>query len=80
MKAANYKKSPRLQKLLQVMRDGEERSTYQLMMATGSVAVSTNISELRAQGAQIACRVERRNGKRVWLYTLQREPSADVAS
>jgi len=65
--AAKIRKSARLNRVLNVLRDGREHTSWELQMEARTVAVHTCISELRANGYAITCR---RNGY-VWSYRLE---------
>ncbi|MGR3468995.1 MAG: hypothetical protein ACU0CI_14075 [Shimia sp.] len=83
MKHARLATSPRLQKVLDVLRAAQgELSTEDIIQRAGVCAVSTAISELRHNGAEISCRqsTDPKHGARVWFYTLRKEPPNDVAS
>lgn len=47
--------SPRLQRVLALMRDGKPHTTRAIFRKANVVAVNTAISELRFHGAEIAC-------------------------
>lgn len=70
--AADPQKSPRLKRVLAVLRDGEEHTTRDLIVAAEVCAVNSIIAELRANGFEIDCQ---RDGD-VWLYRLVKEPVA----
>ena len=75
MHAARLSASPRLQRVLRVLRDGRAHSTLELVMGAQVMAVSACIAELRAHGAVIHCeqRASER-GERRWFYTMTKEP------
>lgn len=62
--AARISHSSRLQRVDQLLADGREYSTLEIMALCQVCAVNSVISELRANGRQIACRRER--GR--WYY------------
>lgn len=64
MKAANLTTSLRLQAVAAFLDDGMERSTLDIIQATGYVAVNSIVAELRQNGLVIDCR---RIGK-AWVY------------
>jgi len=66
--AANPDKSEQLSAIIWALGRGT-RSTAQLHEASGSHAISTRISELRANGYDIRCK--RKGG--VYFYTLMKE-------
>lgn len=73
MHAARLDRSPRLQRVLDVLRDGREHSTLDLVRSAGVCAVNSCVAELRAQGHRIDCRVEVADGERRWYYRWQRD-------
>ena len=81
MHAAKLSRSPRLTRVYRLLSDGREHSTLDIMRGADVCAVSACISELRANGAVIACRqaVRRSTGERFYLYRLAR-PVPDAAS
>lgn len=64
MHAADLTKSPRLQRVAELLADGLEHSTMEIVLAAKVMAVSAVISELRTNGFEIVCR---RSGD-VWYY------------
>ncbi|OBS10809.1 hypothetical protein [Acidihalobacter prosperus] len=64
MHAARIENSPRLQRVAQVLADGQEHSTLEIVARAQVMAVSATIAELRANGRNIVCRQD----KRVWYY------------
>ena len=56
MHYADLNTSARLQKLYKLLRQGIELTTAQIQRVTGSMAVGTDISELRKNGFDITCR------------------------
>ncbi len=67
--AAKIDRSPRLNRVLRVLRDGREHTSWELQMEARTVAVHTCISELRANGYAIS----RRQSGRVHYYRLEGE-------
>ncbi len=69
--------SARLQRVLKILSDGQEHSTWEIMSRAKVCAVSACISELRELGARI--KVERRfeGEERAprWYYTMTKRPS-----
>ena len=51
--AANAENSPRLQRVLAVLKDGLEHSTYEILHKAQVCAVNTDIHELRQNGYDI---------------------------
>ncbi len=72
MHAAKLDRSPRLQRVHALLKDGREHSTLDIVRAAGVCAVNSCIAELRANGAAIDCRqiVDRATGKRIWVYRM----------
>lgn len=75
MHAARLSHSPRLRKVHDYLADGEERTTLEIISATGKCAVNSIVAELRDNGCQITCR---RQGD-VWYYRLVSSPFAESA-
>lgn len=73
--------SPRLQRTLKVLQEAEgELSTRDIIVRACICNVSSAVSELRFNGAEITCRQEvREDGSRVWLYTLLKSPETPDA-
>jgi hypothetical protein len=70
--AAKADRSPRLQKLLSILKDGNIYSTARLHSATGSMAVHTDIHELRCNGYKITRHyIGRVNNRSVYGYKLE---------
>ena len=69
MHAARVDRSDRLRRVLDVLDDGREYSTLDLVMLAGVCAVNSIVAELRANGISISCRQAKTEaGDRVWLY------------
>ena len=66
MNFANYKNSPRLQRLLAFLADGRARSTMEIIQGANIANVSSAVAELRFNGFPVACRPE---GK-IYYYSL----------
>lgn len=64
MKSANLASSQRLQRVDNLLADGREYSTMEIIAITGRCAVNSIISELRDNGRNIRCR---REGN-AWFY------------
>lgn len=72
MHAARIERSPRLQRVLELLSDGAWHSTLEIVQAARVCAVNSCIAELRDNGLAIACRQDRRrDGTRIWLYRLE---------
>lgn len=77
MHAASLESSPRLQQALDLLLDGRERSTLEIIAGARVCAVNSVIAELRANGFEIRCRQDREaSGGRVWLYRLDLDDPA----
>lgn len=70
--AARLEKSERLQRVLDVLARGKAMTTRQIVREAHVCAVSTIVSELRAQGVPITCE---RKGDR-WWYSMQNPSSS----
>lgn len=77
---AKIDKSERLQRLLGLLRDGKAHTTFDLASATNSMAVHTDIAELRANGHNVRTRYlgKRADGRRIYAYTLLEPEVAHV--
>lgn len=64
MHAARIDHSPRLQRVVDLLADGREHSTMEIIDAARVCAVNSVIAELRVNGIHIVCR---RVGD-VWYY------------
>ena len=71
MHAARLERSPRLKRVFDLLADGREHSTQDIVREADVCAVNSIIAELRANGLAIECRqvVEPLFG-RVWVYRL----------
>ncbi len=80
MHAARLSRSPRLKRVHEMLRDGTERSTLEIITGARVCAVNACIAELRANGAEIACRQVRdpATGGRLWLYRMVRSVPPSV--
>lgn len=67
MHHARFASSPRLQRVLAVLADGQEHSTREIMEQAQVCAVNSIIGELRDNGFPIP---KARPQKRVWFYRL----------
>ena len=73
MHSAAVERSPRLQRVLALLRDGNEHSTRAIVQECDVCAVNAIVAELRDNGYPVECRQEvRPGGGRVWLYRLPR--------
>lgn len=64
LKAANLATSARLQRVADLLADGREHTTLEIIQAAQVCAVNSIVAELRANGLTILCR---RCGD-VWVY------------
>lgn len=73
MHAAQIDHSPRLQRVLEVLRDGAEHSTLEIAQQAHVCAVNSCVAELRHGGRRIACRQAQdpATAARRWLYRLE---------
>ncbi|MFD1342916.1 hypothetical protein [Litorisediminicola beolgyonensis] len=79
MHHARLSHSPRLRRALDVLKAAKGAvSTLELATKAQICAVNSVIAELRDNGAKISCRVETREGKRVFLYTLESAPEGSL--
>lgn len=83
MHAARLDSSARLQRVHELLADGGEHSTLDIVRGAGVCAVNSIVSELRHAGAEIECRQSVSiRGERLWLYRMirpapgAREPTA----
>lgn len=77
MNAASALKSARLQRVLKVLSDGKEHSTYEIMRRAKAPAPGTCVSELRANGAVIDCTKRFVDGEPRWFYKMTKGPRRD---
>lgn len=76
MKAASLT-SPRLQRVLKLLADGQPHTTRDIVRRARVMAASTCVSELRFHGAQIACVQRMGPGNlRLFVYTMTKAPKA----
>ncbi|KJS43523.1 helix-turn-helix domain-containing protein [Roseovarius sp. BRH_c41] len=66
--------SPRLQRVLAVLKDGRPHTTREIVRRAHVVAVNSCISELRANGAEILCTRERKGDRLICRYTMTKAP------
>lgn len=72
--AANYKKSERLQGLYSLLGTGDEYTTAQIQSITGSMAIHSDVHELRQNGFDISCRyVGIQNNRKIFAYKMNLE-------
>ena len=71
MHAARLERSPRLRRVHELLIDGREYSTFEIVEGARVCAVNSIVSELRANGLIIECRqAVASHGERIWLYRL----------
>ena len=64
-------RSPRLRRVHDLLADGAERSTREIVESAHVCAVNSCVAELRALGAQIECRLTvGPDGRRWFLYRM----------
>jgi len=66
--------SPRLSRVLAVLRDGKPHTTREIVRRAHVVAVNSCIAELRANGAEIICTRERKTDRLICRYTMTKAP------
>jgi len=66
--------SPRLQRVLALLRDGQAHTTRDIVRRARVMAVNACVSELRAHGAEIECEARIKNGARRFYYRMVKEP------
>ncbi len=72
MHAANIKNSPRLRRVRDLLKGGNEHSTQEIIQRAHVCAVNSIIAELRSNGFSIACRqATSSDGVRIWLYRME---------
>lgn len=76
MHAARLDHSARLKRVLAVLADGREHTTYEIVHAAQVCAVNSIIAELRANGCRIRC--ARRADR--WYYRMERGDERGTAS
>ncbi len=72
--------SPRLQRVLALLRDGRPHTTRDIVRKARVMAVNACISELRHHGARIDCTARLINGRRRFYYTMTRGPDVQGRS
>ena len=77
MHCASLDSSPRLQRVLELLLDGREHSTAEIVWGANVCAVNSCIAELRENGFRISCgRVLCESSERVWAYRLDLDDPA----
>ncbi len=78
MHAARLDRSSRLQRVHELLSDGAEWSTLDIVREAEVCAVNSIVAELRHAGAEIECRQSvSGSGQRVWLYRMTK-PADDT--
>lgn len=77
---ARLENSARLQRVLEVLKDGKWHTSLEIAMKARTVAPGSCISELRTNGFDIECRYREttEDGRRVFEYRLKREEQKDA--
>lgn len=73
MKAAKLT-SPRLQRVLTLLKDGRPHTTREIVRKARVCAVNSCIAELRENGAEIICTRERTKDRLICRYTMTKAP------
>ena len=80
MNSADWRESPRLQRVLAALRRADgELTTREIVVEADVCAVNSCVAELRDGGFDIRCRQEVRNGRRLWLYRLVEQRELELA-
>lgn len=66
--------SPRLQRVLALLRDGRSHTTRDVVRRASVCAVNAIMAELRHHGAEIVCTQQRVGGKRRFFYKMIKGP------
>ena len=69
--------SPRLQRVLTLLKDGRPHTTREIVRKARVMAVNACVAELRAHGADISCVRRRVNEAWVYYYTMLKGPRFD---
>lgn len=67
--------SPRLQRVLSLLKDGKPHTTRDIVRKARVMAVNACISELRHHGAEIVCTQQVVNDQRRFFYTMTKAPT-----
>ena len=77
--AARLERSSRLRRVCELLCDGREYSTLEIVEGARVCAVNSIVSELRANGLIIKCRqAVASHGERIWLYRLTSPARGDI--
>lgn len=66
--------SPRLSRLVRLLKDGRPHSTRDIARRAHVLAISASVSELRFRGAEIHCERQKVGDRWVFFYTMTKEP------
>lgn len=66
--------SPRLQRVLALLRDGRSYTTRQIVRRAQVMAVNACVAELREHGAEIICDRRRVGDRTRFYYTMTKAP------
>ncbi len=66
--------SPRLQRVLRLLKDGQPHTTRDIVRRAQVMAVNACVAELRQHGAVIDCEARIVNGSRRFYYTMLEGP------
>lgn len=67
--------SPRLQRVLSLLKDGKPHTTRDIVRKARVMAVNACISDLRHHGAEIVCTQQVVNDQRRFFYTMTKAPT-----
>ena len=78
MKAASVERSPRLQRVLSLLRTGRAYTTREISSMADVCAVNSCVAELRANGYDIPCFTKTVRGRKRWFYRLRHQAELDL--
>lgn len=67
--------SPRLQRVLALLKDGRPHTTRDIVRRARVMAVNACVAELRFHGAEIVCTQQVVNDQRRFFYTMTKAPT-----
>lgn len=67
--------SPRLQRVMALLSDGQQHTTRDIVRRARVMAVNACVSELRAHGAEIDCTQRLKDGQRLFYYRMTKGPN-----
>lgn len=80
MNSADWRESPRLQRVLAALRRADgELTTREIVVEADVCAVNSCVAELRDNGFDIQCRQRVEGGRRLWLYRLVERGELELA-